>query len=405
MSAKTEQTPPQSLKRRLYLYAFVDELGPLLAIYTLWFADHAITASQVSLVFALWAAIGIVIEVPSGALADQVDRRRLVAAAMVFRAVGIGVWLVWPTFLGVVVGAVLWAIHTAAASGTWEALVYDELSAVEAEEHYPVVMARIGQCSHLGTALGGASAMALLALGAGLEVLGIITIVLHVPALWAVLSLPNARPISDDDDDDAPLSFAAWWQTLRLGVQAISARRSLALIAITAMVIEGLFVLDEYVPLLARFRNAPDALVPLFVAAVWGGLIGGGEIAARAPRLRGPWLSVLIVIGLAAGVVAVVTTTYWTLALVGVTYGAMNAAWVLTEARLQEHAPSAARATTRSVVALFAGVISTVAFVVVRALSDGEDASRGILCIVGALAGVALLLVFLPSPATGEDRT
>ena len=47
------------------------------------------------------------------------------------RAAGIGIWLVWPTFTGVIVGAVLWATHDALASGSWEALIHDELTAIE----------------------------------------------------------------------------------------------------------------------------------------------------------------------------------------------------------------------------------------------------------------------------------
>ena len=69
-------------------------------------------------------------------------RRRLVAVAIGLRAAGIGTWVCWPTFGGAVVGALLWATHTAVASGAWEALVYEQLArfyrqdpAARAERH------------------------------------------------------------------------------------------------------------------------------------------------------------------------------------------------------------------------------------------------------------------------------
>ncbi|MDH3681799.1 MAG: MFS transporter, partial [Acidimicrobiia bacterium] len=129
------------LKRRLYSLAFIDEFGPVYAVYTLWFNDNGVTTSQVSTVFLVWALVALLLEIPSGALADRVDRRRLLAMAFGIRAVGIALWLVWPTLTGVFIGAVLWATHDALASGSWEAMIHDELTAVAAADRYGPVMA------------------------------------------------------------------------------------------------------------------------------------------------------------------------------------------------------------------------------------------------------------------------
>lgn len=403
MSTQEQPDGRRGIRLRLYLFALVDELGPLLAIYTLWFSDHGIGASRVSVVFALWAGLGILPEIPSGALADRVDRRRLVAVAMGLRATGIAVWLVWPTFAGVIVGAMLWATHTATASGTWEALVYDELHARGETERYAVMMARIGQCSHLGTAAGAGLATLLLERGVGLAALGVITIALHLPAAWAVLSLPavSCGDHRDDGDEQADAEgLRGWWNTLRLGAREVLVDRTLLLVAVTAALIEGAFIYDEYVPLLGRHRGAPDAWVPVLVLAVWIGLLVGGELAARAPRLRGPWLGVLVGVGVGTAVLALRTEPFETVALLGVTYGAMNTAFVLSEARLQERAPAAARATTRSTVAFAAGIVSTGVFLIVQALSEGDDPTRGLLVSLVLLVAAALLLFRLP--AAGE---
>ena len=90
------------LRRRLYLLAFVDEFGPVYAVYTLWFNDNGISTSQISTVFLVWAAIGLLLEIPSGALADRVDRRHVLASAFGIRAVGIGLWLVLVVLIAIV---------------------------------------------------------------------------------------------------------------------------------------------------------------------------------------------------------------------------------------------------------------------------------------------------------------
>lgn len=113
----------EALGRRLYTFAFLDWVGPLYAVYTLWFNDNGATTAEISGLFLFWAIVAIVLEVPSGAFADMVDRRVVVALALGLRAIGVVVWLLWPALPGLFVGAFLWAAHDALASGAWQALV------------------------------------------------------------------------------------------------------------------------------------------------------------------------------------------------------------------------------------------------------------------------------------------
>ena len=70
------------------------------------------------------------LEVPSGAWADTVSRRRLLTISAVAYAAAFATWAVWPTFAGFATGFVLWALSGSLASGTFEALTFDELRAV-----------------------------------------------------------------------------------------------------------------------------------------------------------------------------------------------------------------------------------------------------------------------------------
>ena len=388
-----------NLRARLYTLSFVDEFGPLYALYTLWFSDNGITTVQLSTVFTLWAVVAVVLEVPSGAVADRVDRRRLLAFAFVLRAIGISLWLVYPTYTMVLIGAALWAIHSSLASGAWEAHIHDQLAAIGEASTYGPTMARVGQFSHAGVALGTLVASAALQLGASIEAMGWLTVAIHAVSISLVLRLPNVDHSDDGDEDESGAgAVAEWWSTLRAGTREAFSSVPIIRLVLLGMFIEGLFIVDEYVPLIARFQGASDTVVPILVFAVWLGLLAGGEVVARRPSAQPRWLGGALVVGAAAMLAGVAGSNYWFLALVAVGYGAMEALLVVADARLQERISSDHRATVTSVRSLFAALISGIGFVVIGALSDGDDPARGVALVCVALIALGVAAVrWLPA--------
>ncbi len=391
------------LRRRLLALAFVDEFAPLYALFTLWFNDNAVSTSALSGAFILWATLAVVLEVPSGALADRVDRRAVLAAAFALRAAGIAVWLIWPSVTGLVIGAVLWAVHDASASGAWEAMIHDQLEAVGAESTYGVVIARVGQFTHLGLAAGTVAASSLIGLGVGIAAIGWVNVVVHGLAIVLVIALPDVRWVVNraahddggspgDDDPDSSTSWAAWWATLRAGVSTARHEPQLLRLITVGAFIGGLFIVDEYVPLLARERGAADAIVPLIVLAVWVGLIIGGEVAARRPALASTTLATGLLAGTAAMAIAIAIDSPWALLAVGLGYGTVETTWVVSDARFQARTPTATRATVTSVRSLGASLVTGAAFVVIAVLADGDDPTPGLHWVIGVLALVAFLV-------------
>lgn len=103
------------------------------------FADAGLSDAEISALFAIWSLVGLVLEVPSGALADRFSRRGALVAAGLLQAAGYTVWVIWGEFAGFALGFVLWGIGGALASGGQEALLYDGLIAAGAREHYAAV--------------------------------------------------------------------------------------------------------------------------------------------------------------------------------------------------------------------------------------------------------------------------
>ena len=102
-------------------------------VFTILFLDFGLSLEQFALLNSVWAAVIVIAEVPSGALADVIGRRNLVVfagAAMVIEMAVIGfapknnLSLLFVLFL---INRVLSGLAEASASGADEALAYDSL--------------------------------------------------------------------------------------------------------------------------------------------------------------------------------------------------------------------------------------------------------------------------------------
>ena len=395
------------LRRRLYALAFIDEFGPVYAVWTLWFNDNDVSTGQISTAFLAWALIALAFEIPSGALADRVDRRRLLAVAFSIRAIGIATWLVWPTYEGLLLGSVLWAVHDALASGTWEAMIHDELTALGDDADYPTVMARISQFSNLGVAAGTLLGAVLLServgIVVGLATLGWLTVAAHAGSISLVSTLPDVRWVTDTGE---PMSYRAYVATLRDGLAEARRVPVIGKLVILGALLEGLFMFDEYVPLLSRARGGSDGAAPIIVLVVWVALLLGGEVAARRPDIRGVTVGIGVVLGCGVTATALLTDPVWTLALLAVGYGIHEVAWIPTDARLQERASPRVRATVTSVRGFGSASVSIVFFAIVAAMSNGDDPTPGLLAAIGLLGLTGVLLIaWLPARETSSAPT
>ena len=104
-------------------------------VFTVLFLDFGLTVAQFSILNAVWAATIVLAEVPSGALADIVGRRRLVVFAAVSMLVEMAILCLAPRgnpsllFLFFLANRVLSGLAEASASGADEAIAYDALQA------------------------------------------------------------------------------------------------------------------------------------------------------------------------------------------------------------------------------------------------------------------------------------
>lgn len=319
---------------------------PLYPLYALLFAANGLDDAQISALLLIWSAVGIVAEVPSGALADRTSRRGCLVAAGVLQAVAFGIWLAVPTFTGYAIGFVVWGLGGALVSGAQEALLHDGLAAVGAADEYARVqgwLAAAGLAAQVPAAL---AATALYAAG-GFALVGAASI--GVALLTALLALRLGEPPRDGgEDDDEP----GYLDGLRLGVREAATAPVVRAAVLAAAVLGGFDAIEEYFPLLAADWTVPVDLVPPAMLAIsLAGALGAASagIAERLPPAAHAvgFAAVLALLG-----AAVVLDGPVGLLAVSVAYGLYRVVLVVVDARLQAAITGPSRATVTSVAGL-----------------------------------------------------
>ncbi|WP_007027502.1 MFS transporter, partial [Saccharomonospora iraqiensis] len=147
------------------LWALLADTIPLYPLYALLFAEVGLSDAEISALFVVWSVAAVVVEVPSGALADRFSRRGALAAGGVFQAAGYLLWITLPGFTVFAAGFVLWALGGALLSGSREALLHDGLAAVGRAERFAPVYGQLNALELVAQVPAALSATVLFAVG------------------------------------------------------------------------------------------------------------------------------------------------------------------------------------------------------------------------------------------------
>ncbi|MET7709482.1 MFS transporter [Micromonospora sp. NPDC005413] len=353
------------LTTTLYGYAFLSDLVLLYPLYVVLLADTGLSVGQISSLFVIWSAAGILFEVPSGAWADVVSRRLLLCLAPLVTAAGYAIWVLVPSYPAFAVGFLLWGAGGALVSGALEALVWTELDRLGAVGRYARVLGRARTAGVLGVVASGVLAGPVLAVG-GYPAVGVASVLAcllaaavaarfpeHRPPTAAPVPAGEREPANLDDDGDL-----GWWDTLRAGVAQVRTRPPVrAAVLLVAVVAADWGALDEYTPLLALDTGVGTQAVPLLLLLLWAGVTIGGLLAPAGERLghRG-YAALLGLVGVAlAG--GALTGHPGGFVLLAVAFGAAQLATVLADARLQARITGSSRATVTSLAGMATDVL------------------------------------------------
>lgn len=153
------------LKRNVgldYVHTFLSNMNMQSSIWVLYLAYCGMHLAQIGLLERIYHATSIVCEIPSGAAADLLGRKRCMILSNICIAVSCVIMLFSKSFGCFAVSFVVQALGNNLNSGSEEALVYDSMKCLGQEEHYMGVYGRLNVlievAQGLATVAGGALA-------------------------------------------------------------------------------------------------------------------------------------------------------------------------------------------------------------------------------------------------------
>ncbi|SDI11184.1 Major Facilitator Superfamily protein [Rhodococcus triatomae] len=333
-------------------------------MYALLFEDYGLSTAQISSLFVIWSVTSFVSEIPSGAWADTVSRRGLLGGSAVLYSAGFAVWMLAPSYAGFAVGFVLWGVSGSLQSGTFEALLYDELTARGGSDRYAAIMGYANSGSQVCVLVATLAAAPLFALG-GYPLVGWISVAITVGNGLLVAALPSApRRAETSEFGPAHGVLSRYTRMLREGAGEVFGDRLVRRAVVLTALLTGFLAYDEYFTLVARDGGAETSEVPVLVAITVVGQVVGTALAGRTARMRGATMAVAVTVGAAALGAGALLGGVWGFAALGAGYGIVANAMIVSEARLQDSIRGSARATVTSA----AGFLSEVSAVVIYAL-------------------------------------
>lgn len=125
-------------------------------IFAVMFLDYGLSIEQFALLNVVWAFAIVLLEVPLGAVADHIGRKKTVVAAAFLMVVEMALLAFVPlgdprwVFLALVANRILSGAAEACASGADEALAYDSLGSAGRRAEWPAVLAKLARVQSIG---------------------------------------------------------------------------------------------------------------------------------------------------------------------------------------------------------------------------------------------------------------
>lgn len=246
---------------KIYISRFFDTFILIGVIFTLLFSKSSLTTFQISLLITTWSIVTLMLEVPTGMLADKFSRRNLLILGLLIRAVGFAFWIAGG-FVNYAIGFALWGIKNCLHSGTLESFVYDELKTYNSEKQYEKVSGKMGGISSIGLMLSAIIGGWLASYSFSLVLIASI-----VATLISAIAIFSTKPVKAFESTGETKYFSI----LKEAIQHIRTTPSLLfIIAFICLTFATYGAVDEYWALIYQNLGISTAVIGIFVSIVYG---------------------------------------------------------------------------------------------------------------------------------------
>ncbi len=370
-----------------------EDLMPIYPLYLLFFEDKGMSMQQISALLVIWCLTVVLLEIPTGILADRWSRKNMVLLGSLFKAACYFLWSFSNRFELFALGFVLWGISSAFISGSEEALLYDSLKQEEQELAFERILGK-------GRFASGVSVI-LASVSGGLigTYLGIHT-VLYLSTFFSLVSAGIALSYKEINHYRARLEEVQTEKkdTLKEAIAFIVHNKEILVFSLLAIMVIGTAeVLDEYDSMIAR-----DYGLTLAGIGVWSAIrlilvSSGGILASRLRKFiekitgnKSPFHTATLICIIAAACLSLsgLLRVFGVMGLYGIYYLLMSAANVLQEAFLQHRIEDEGRSTVHSIISLSFNLYGILCIGVIGQLLTRTD-------LLGMLVYVAVYIITL----------
>ncbi len=138
---------------KIYSYKFISEFYLILPILIPYYKSNLLNSTQIFTIQAAYAFSILVLEVPSGYLADVIGRKKTLVLGAVFMPVGLAVYVFTSSFFTFILAEFIIAVGNSMRSGCDSAFIYDTAVQLKTESEYKKYEGRSAFYTRIGTAL------------------------------------------------------------------------------------------------------------------------------------------------------------------------------------------------------------------------------------------------------------
>lgn len=379
--------------RKYYLYRFFNELMPIYPLYMLMFEKGGMSIEQMSGLLAIWSIPAVLLEIPTGIIADHYSRKNMLLLGQLLRAIGYLTWIFAGDFWSYALGFILWGISGAFRSGSEEALLFDSLKLEGVESTFEQVLGKgrflSGISTILASVIGG-----FLGMHYGFLPALLLSVLSSLLGAIIVLYMKEANLYRENRIEKQINSKA---HTFIEALSFIRKRKDILLFCLLALlVITTAGMLDEYDQLIAKSFGLSITMIGGWSALRFILIACGGYLAFSLHKgmnhivhLKDSMLQIAFLCCLAAGAIltAGLVRSIPAMALYGFYYLIMAAGDVIWESYIQQRIEKEGRSTVHSVISLSQNLYGMFCYGLFGWMVSGSDLFQGMVW-----TGVYLLL-------------
>lgn len=373
--------------KKYYLYQFMKELIPAYPLYALMFEYNGLSVLQISMLLSIWSVPAIILEIPTGILADIWSRKRIIVLGKVLKGLCYVTWLFADSFSGFAVGFLFWGTGSAFVSGTEEALLFDSLKLRGEEDRFEQVLGKGQFLSGIST-LSASVAGGLIGMYLGFQTALLLSVLTGAVTTGIALSFQEVNLYrSRQKHINISSSISTLGQSARFIIQN---SKVLMISLLSLLVILTAGVLDEYDQLIAEDYGLTISLIGIWTAIrflfmSFGSYLAGSVRRAMERNLRiRDRMGQICILCIAAGcflAVSGIVRYVGVMILYGLYYLIMSACGVLQEDYVQQKIDHEGRATVHSITALAQNLCGICFFGLIGIVMSRTDLSGGLIFI------------------------